>query len=103
MFGEAGDDLPEPRLMPVDDWLPAERLGEEFKAVGFYLSGHPLDDYMGALKRKGVITLDEVSCQGRRRAAGRQIGGCCGRVASSQIRARQPVCILPDVGHKRGL
>jgi len=60
LFGEAGDDLPEPRLLPVEDWLPAERLTEEFKAVGFYLSGHPLDDYMGALKRKDVKTLDEV-------------------------------------------
>jgi len=60
LFGEAGDDLPEPRLSPVDDWLPAERLTEEFKAIGFYLSGHPLDDYMAALKRKDVKTLDEV-------------------------------------------
>lgn len=60
LFGEAGDDLPEPRLAPVNDWLPAERLAEEFKAVGFYLSGHPLDDYMAALKRKDVMTLDEV-------------------------------------------
>ncbi|WP_227270071.1 DNA polymerase III subunit alpha [Roseobacter weihaiensis] len=68
LFGEAGEDLPEPRLHPVDDWLPAERLSEEFKAVGFYLSGHPLDDYMGPLKRKsgndrGVpfLTLDELT------------------------------------------
>lgn len=60
LFGEAGEDLPEPRLPVVDDWLPAERLTEEFKAVGFYLSGHPLDDYMAALKRKQVKTLDEV-------------------------------------------
>lgn len=60
LFGEAGEDLPEPRLAPVEDWVPAERLGEEFKAIGFYLSGHPLDDYMLALKRKGVKTLDEV-------------------------------------------
>ncbi len=60
LFGEAGDDLPEPRILPCDDWLPAERLGEEFKAVGFYLSGHPLDDYMAPLKRKGVLTLDEL-------------------------------------------
>ncbi|WP_299205261.1 DNA polymerase III subunit alpha [uncultured Tateyamaria sp.] len=63
LFGEAGDDLPEPRLMPVDDWLPSERLGEEHKAVGFYLSGHPLDDYMGPLKRKGILTLDEVTAK----------------------------------------
>ncbi|GAA0284440.1 DNA polymerase III subunit alpha [Rhodovulum strictum] len=57
LFGEAGEDLPEPRLAPVADWLPAERLAEEHKAVGFYLSGHPLDDYMAALKRKGALSL----------------------------------------------
>ncbi|MGJ8556952.1 MAG: OB-fold nucleic acid binding domain-containing protein, partial [Sulfitobacter geojensis] len=59
---------PEPRMLPCDDWEAAERLTEEFKAVGFYLSGHPLDDYMNALKRKwgrdtGVpfLTLDELT------------------------------------------
>ncbi|MBJ3762360.1 DNA polymerase III subunit alpha [Maribius pontilimi] len=61
LFGEAGDDLPEPRLAPCDDWLPAERLAEEHKAIGFYLSGHPLDDYMPALKRKGVMTLEALA------------------------------------------
>ncbi|MEW2917414.1 DNA polymerase III subunit alpha [Ruegeria sp. ANG10] len=65
LFGEAGDDLPEPRLSQTPDWLPAERLSEEFKAIGFYLSGHPLDDYMPALKRKKVMTLDEVTEQAR--------------------------------------
>ena len=69
LFGEAGDDLPEPRLSPVEDWLPAERLTEEFKAVGFYLSGHPLDDYMGALRRKDVKTLDEVTAMIERKGA----------------------------------
>jgi DNA polymerase-3 subunit alpha len=60
LFGEAGDDLPEPRLSPVANWLPAEQLAEEFKAIGFYLSGHPLDDYMPSLKRSGIITLDQL-------------------------------------------
>ncbi len=69
LFGEAGDDLPEPRLAGDDDWLPAERLAEEFKAIGFYLSGHPLDDYMGALKRKQVMTLDEVTARAEKGAA----------------------------------
>ncbi|MEM8591975.1 MAG: OB-fold nucleic acid binding domain-containing protein, partial [Pseudomonadota bacterium] len=63
LFGEAGDDLPEPRLSPVDDWLPAERLAQEFTAVGFYLSGHPLDDYMAPLKRSGVMTLDDITAK----------------------------------------
>ncbi len=69
LFGETGDDLPEPRLPPVEDWLPAERLTEEFKAIGFYLSGHPLDDYMTVLKRKEIKTLDEVVAQAERGAA----------------------------------
>ncbi len=69
LFGEAGDDLPEPRLAGGEDWLPAERLAEEFKAIGFYLSGHPLDDYMGALKRKQVMTLDEVTARAEKGAA----------------------------------
>ena len=68
LFGEAGDDLPEPRLAGGDDFLPAERLAEEFKAIGFYLSGHPLDDYMAALKRKQVLTLDEVIARAERGA-----------------------------------
>ncbi|MEX0371661.1 MAG: OB-fold nucleic acid binding domain-containing protein, partial [Tateyamaria sp.] len=83
LFGEAGDDLPEPRLLPIDDWLPAERLGEEHKAVGFYLSGHPLDDYIGPLKRKGVITLDEVTSKAERQPLVAKLAGV---VAGLQVR-----------------
>ncbi|MDG2231623.1 MAG: DNA polymerase III subunit alpha, partial [Paracoccaceae bacterium] len=61
LFGDAGEDLPEPRLANVEDWLPAERLTEEQRAIGFYLSGHPLDDYVAPLKRKGVLNLDELT------------------------------------------
>ncbi|MCE0505720.1 DNA polymerase III subunit alpha [Roseivivax sp. GX 12232] len=83
LFGEAGDDLPEPRLAPVNDWLPAERLAEEFKAIGFYLSGHPLDDYLAALKRKGVLTLEEVT---RKAEGGALVAKLAGSVAGRQER-----------------
>ncbi len=83
LFGEAGDDLPEPRLSPVEDWLPAERLTEEFTAIGFYLSGHPLDDYMGPLKRKGVLTLHEVTQKAER---GAHVAKMAGTVAGRQER-----------------
>jgi len=69
LFGEAGEDLPEPRLSPVADWLPAERLEEEHKAIGFYLSGHPLDDYLPALKRKNVLTLEDLRQKAEREGA----------------------------------
>ena len=60
LFGESGDDLPEPRLSSSPDWLAAERLNEEFNAIGFYLTGHPLDDCMPILKARKICTLDEV-------------------------------------------
>jgi DNA polymerase-3 subunit alpha len=61
LFGDAGEGLPAPRLPMPDDWLPSEKLEQEHMAVGFYLSGHPLDDYQGPLKRKGVLTLAELT------------------------------------------
>jgi DNA polymerase-3 subunit alpha len=66
LFGEQGSDIPEPRLAFRDDWLPIERLGQEHQAVGFYLSGHPLDDYMPALRRKDVKTLTQVAALAER-------------------------------------
>ncbi len=83
LFGEAGDDLPEPRLSPIGDWLPSEKLGEEHKAIGFYLSGHPLDDYLPALKRKQVMTLEEVTQKAERAPL---IAKMAGTVASRQER-----------------
>jgi DNA polymerase-3 subunit alpha len=60
LFGEATASLPAPRLPSPEDWQPVERLGFEHAAIGFYLSGHPLDAYQGALKRTGVSTHAEL-------------------------------------------
>ncbi len=83
LFGTAGADIPEPRLPFRDDWLPAERLAQEHQAVGFYLSGHPLDDYMSALRKKGVETLAEVT---RKAERGPCIAKLAGSVSSRQER-----------------
>lgn len=42
------------RIPPTEPWSPAERLRREHDAVGFFLSGHPLDDYEHVLKRLRV-------------------------------------------------
>jgi DNA polymerase-3 subunit alpha len=83
LFGEAGEDVPEPRLGSRDDWLPVERLTEEHKAIGFYLSGHPLDDYMAPLKRKGVSTLTEIT---EKAQGGPMVAKIAGSVSSKQER-----------------
>ena len=38
----------------VDAWVPAEKLRREYEAIGFFLSGHPLDDYTAVLKSLNV-------------------------------------------------
>ncbi len=83
LFGDAGEDLPAPRLPMPEDWLPTERLTEEHKAIGFYLSGHPLDDYAGALKRKKVLTLAELT---QKAQGGTVVAKLAGSVASKQER-----------------
>ncbi len=53
LFG--GSDPSASFVMPkTPPWAAAERLRREFDAVGFFLSGHPLDDYAGVLKRLRV-------------------------------------------------
>jgi DNA polymerase III subunit alpha len=83
LFGDSGSDIPEPRIPFRDDWLPVERLGHEHQAIGFYLSGHPLDDYMGPLKRKDVKTLAEIIVLSER---GPLIAKIAGSVSSKQER-----------------
>ena len=103
LFGEAGEDLPEPRLSPVADWLPAERLAEEFKAVGFYLSGHPLDDYMPRLRRVertgAFMTLDELThkVQGNGAMVAKLAGVVAGRQERKSARGnRFAFCQMSD-------
>jgi DNA polymerase-3 subunit alpha len=44
-----------PALPVVADWEPVERLQNEFDAIGFYLSSHPLDPYGKSLERAGIL------------------------------------------------
>jgi DNA polymerase-3 subunit alpha len=82
MFGGASGQLPVP-LPQVEPWLPAERLQHEYDAVGFFLSGHPLDDYAAALKRLRVQTWAEFS---RAVKAGASAGRLAATVVSKQER-----------------
>ena len=60
LFGGA-DVTPELKLRDVQQWVPREILNKEADAVGFYLSGHPLDEYGELLASLRVETyLDFV-------------------------------------------
>jgi DNA polymerase-3 subunit alpha len=61
-----------------------ERLGNEFEAVGFFLSGHPLDEYQVPLRRKGVRSWQELATDIRERRA--SAGKLAGTVTYRQER-----------------
>ncbi|MFN0023267.1 MAG: DNA polymerase III subunit alpha [Parvularculaceae bacterium] len=56
-----GPALERPRLPVVDEWTPIDRLNEERGALGFYFSGHPLDDYATELRRLKAVTAAEAT------------------------------------------
>jgi len=59
--GEAGAAvLGRPSLPGDDPWDPVRQLDEELSAVGFYLSGHPLDDMRDALARRNVCLFADL-------------------------------------------
>jgi len=42
------------------EWPPMEKLQNEFEAIGFFLSAHPLDAFAKSMKRIGVLTIAEL-------------------------------------------
>jgi DNA polymerase-3 subunit alpha len=75
LFG-APDPRQEKLPMPaVPEWPVHERLAEEFSAIGFYLSGHPLDSYAQALKRLGVTQYGDLLTDVRRSSVKATLAG----------------------------
>jgi len=69
----------EPLALPAaEPWVPAERLQKEYDAIGFFLTGHPLDDYAAALRRLRVQSWTEFA-----RAV--KSGATAGRVAGTVL------------------
>ncbi len=51
-------------LPETSDWLETDRLKEEFDAIGFYLSAHPLDSYANILERLKIKSFTDVEAAG---------------------------------------
>jgi DNA polymerase-3 subunit alpha len=61
LFGGDGPSEPPELVLPaVPDWLLSDRLRQEFEAVGFYLSAHPLEAFEDRLGRMGVKPFQSV-------------------------------------------
>ena len=74
-----GGIAPEPiRLPEVRAWTLGEKLQREFDAVGFFLTGHPLDEYIEVLERLRVQDFGRFSVAVRD-------GATAGRLAATVI------------------
>jgi DNA polymerase-3 subunit alpha len=86
LFGGDQAEAARPRLPKVEPWTGVQRLDEELAAVGFYLSGHPLEDLVEALRRKRTDLLSDVLVKA---AAGAEAFRMAGVVRRKQERASQ--------------
>lgn len=62
LFGDDAKDLvPIPTLTKIKKWSAPEQLEQEFDAIGFYLSAHPLETYTAILASQKVVQSDTFS------------------------------------------
>lgn len=63
LFGSGLDDgtIQEPKLAEIDEWNPATILQNEKEALGFYVSGHPLDKFRFELATFASVNSETIS------------------------------------------
>jgi DNA polymerase-3 subunit alpha len=86
LFGGEQVEAQRPRLAKVEPWDQIRRLDEELSAVGFYLTGHPLEDMVSVLRRRRVTLLQDALPEAE---AGRDAFKMAGIVRRRQERASQ--------------
>ena len=60
LFGLSADASEEKVNPPIPEWSPKERLGFEKEALGFYITGHPLNDYFDVLQVRATADTEMI-------------------------------------------
>ena len=61
LFGAVEEDTHEPELSKAKAWNHRELLTKERESVGFYISGHPLEEHVNTLKSLGLTTISKLA------------------------------------------
>jgi DNA polymerase-3 subunit alpha len=83
LFAGAARMPPPIELRAAKPWVPTERLSREFEAVGFFLTGHPLDDYQDVLDALGAESWVDFAAKARTRHV---VGTLAGTVLATRER-----------------
>ncbi len=74
LFGGTGK--PEALRLPnIPEWESLDRLGFESEAIGFHLTGHPLDAYGTTLKRLGALVSSQLEAYAQKGPARIRLAG----------------------------
>jgi DNA polymerase-3 subunit alpha len=95
--GEEGDEGLAPIPVPeAPSWTEAQQLAGEKEALGFYMSGHPIERFADELKTFGARRLAELAAS----EADVWVGGIVGAIRALKTRRgdRMAVFALEDVG-----
>ena len=92
--GSAGSSSSQKDSFPIpvmEDYSPRERMAMEKEMTGLYLSGHPMDEYRGAVRQIGAVPVgsilsDFASDDGPRSFADNQYVTIAGVIASHRTR-----------------
>ena len=60
LFGGDLSTANRPRLPDLPEWAPTEKLANEFDAIGFYMSAHPLESFEVQYPRLGIVHWSDV-------------------------------------------
>ena len=83
LFASLSRTPPPIELRAAKPWVPTDRLSREFDAIGFFLTGHPLDDYQDVLEALDAETWVDYAAKARTR---RVVGTLAGTVLSARER-----------------
>jgi DNA polymerase-3 subunit alpha len=83
LFAGAQQVPPPIELRAAKPWVPTDRLSREFEAVGFFLTGHPLDDYQDVLEALSAEPWVEFAAKAQTR---RVVGTLAGTVLHARER-----------------
>ena len=96
LFGHVQVDLPPPKLGVIDDWNAQERLRKEYGALGFYLSGHPIDEFADYLRKEGVTSFSKLAEMAAAQAGRSKNRGHRGFETYASVGEGKPFCICRD-------
>lgn len=93
MFG-GSDEVDVPLNPDAKRWTSAEKLDREFAAIGFHLTGHPLDEYIELLEQKSVHMWAGFEAAVKEGATAGRISGIIVSRQDRRTRKGAPMSIL---------